>query len=56
LWSLPLDEVARSYGTAIDGIIGYRLMERFVVTFDFDKTMLSFSDPTAFVLRQAPPN
>jgi hypothetical protein len=46
--SLSLDEVARSYGTAIDGIIGYPLMERFVVAVDFDTRTLTLTGPAAF--------
>ena len=45
---LPLDEVARSFGTAIDGIIGFPLMQRFVVTVDFDERTLALTDPALF--------
>lgn len=41
LLGVPLDEVSRTYGTAIDGIIGYDLMAMYVVKIDFDRRELT---------------
>jgi hypothetical protein len=49
--AVPLDDVARSYGTPIDVIIGYPLMARDVVTVDFDARTITLRDPAAFEYR-----
>jgi hypothetical protein len=46
--ALPLDDVARTYGTRIDVIIGYPLMARDVVTVDFDARTITLRDPDTF--------
>jgi hypothetical protein len=46
--AIPLDDVARTYGTPIDAIVGYPLMMRDVVTVDFDARTITFSDPATF--------
>jgi hypothetical protein len=46
--AVPLDDVARTYGTPIDGIVGYPIMARDVVTVDFDARTITFSDAATF--------
>jgi hypothetical protein len=48
LLGVPLDEVATSYGVAIDGIVGFDLMAAYVVKIDFDKRTLTLYDPASF--------
>jgi hypothetical protein len=45
---IALDEIARSYGSAMDGIIGGDLMDRYVVAIDYDSRKLSLFDPAGF--------
>ena len=46
--ALPLDEVARTYGATMDGIVGRDLLARYVTRIDFDSQTLTFSDPAGF--------
>lgn len=46
--AMSFDEVARTYGTPIDGLIGYPLMERYVVRVDFDAKTLTLIEPESF--------
>ncbi len=45
---IALDEVAESYGAAVDGIVGYELMERYVVRIDYDARTLTLIDPKKY--------
>jgi hypothetical protein len=45
---VPLDKVAHSYGAAMDGIVGYELMAKYVVRIDFDARTLTLFDPATF--------
>ncbi len=46
--ALPLDDVSASYGAAIEGIIGYPLMARYVVEIDFDRRAIGLHEPASF--------
>lgn len=46
--ALPLDEVARSYGAFLDGILGHQFLDRYVVRIDFDARTLTLYDPKSF--------
>ena len=48
LVAVPMDEVARSYGTQLDGLIGYELMAEYVVQIDYDAQTLTLIDPGSF--------
>jgi len=45
---VPLDEVAKTYGTPIDAIIGHQLMARYVVKIDLYERVLTLYDPATF--------
>jgi hypothetical protein len=49
--AIRLDEVARSYGAPMNGIIGGDLIEKYVVALDADTRTLTLYDPSAFVYR-----
>jgi hypothetical protein len=51
--AVPLDEVSRTYGTAIDAIIGCELMSKYVVKIDFDERKLTLFDPATFSYKGA---
>lgn len=46
--AMPFGKVAKTYGTPIDGLIGYPLMERYVVQIDFDAQTLTFIEPESY--------
>jgi len=46
--AVPLDEVAKAFGTPLDGLIGYELMARNVVQIDYDSETVSVFDPQTF--------
>jgi hypothetical protein len=46
--ALEHEEVSKTYGAAIDGIIGFPLMARYVVEIDFDRRTLALHDPAGF--------
>ena len=46
--ALPLDEVARAYGTFLDGIVGREFLVRYVVRIDYDSRTLALYEPAAF--------
>jgi len=45
VWVTPLHPLERFVGRKIDGILGYELLERYVVTIDYAAQELAFYDP-----------
>ncbi len=46
--ALSLDEVARSFGAFMDGILGHEFLAQYVVRIDFDDRELTLYDPKSF--------
>ncbi|MGA2328606.1 MAG: retropepsin-like aspartic protease [Bryobacteraceae bacterium] len=46
--AVPLDDVADRYGTAMDGIVGFEPLERYVVRIDYDARTLTLYDPKEY--------
>lgn len=46
--AIPLDEVANSFGAPMDAIVGFELLERYVVRIDYDARTLTLYDPKEY--------
>src|ERR1700690_786255 len=47
-YAIALDDIARDVGAAVDGVIGYEFLRRYVVRIDYDSHTLTLYEPKDF--------